>query len=48
MFDPAENLNSLLETGFSFLGLMFEVFFGPVLLLVVGPLTQISEYFSNL
>ncbi len=48
MFDPVQNLNELLNTGLGFIGFMFEVFFGPVLLLVVGPLTQISEYFASL
>ncbi|HWL95313.1 MAG TPA: hypothetical protein VNT79_17465 [Phycisphaerae bacterium] len=46
MLDPVQNFNDLVSTAFGFVGLILEVFFGPVLFLVLGPLTQISEFIS--
>ncbi|MBK8267943.1 MAG: hypothetical protein IPK83_06400 [Planctomycetes bacterium] len=48
MFDPVTNLSNLFDTGLGFIGLILEVFFGPFLIAVVGPLVRISEYFAGL
>lgn len=48
MFDPIQNIYSIIESGFGYVGLILEVYFGPVLLLVVSPLVQIVEYFGAL
>ncbi len=48
MYDPIANLNRMFDTGVGFIGTMLEVFFGPFLMLVVGPLVRISQYIASL
>lgn len=48
MFDPLAILNGLFDTGTQFVGLVLEVFFGPFILVFLGPLVRISEYLGTL
>ncbi|MBX3396998.1 MAG: hypothetical protein KF841_16710 [Phycisphaerae bacterium] len=48
MFDPMTVINGLFATGSQFVGFILEVFFGPFILVVLGPLARIGEYFSTL